>query len=452
MIKLLFILFALYLLLIFIFLVDGADVNQGDEIIRQLKTKQNIFLTGGAGTGKTTLTRDIIKRYEDEGKKVAKLASTGMAATLIGGQTLHSFLDLGIADSLTDLEKRGKLEAKKKIKKLIRSMDLVVIDEISMVSAELMDLIRLRLLQSEYKGALFIVGDFLQLPPVVKGYRALHFAFESESWRRFAFKTVTLTRNFRTDDETFIEILNAVRFARVGEREHLYLHNLIKPVGEDLSQFTFLYGKNASAQRHNQTQLAYIDSEEFAFETQIVRHDAKVPDKAVERFMHDARVEKVLRLKAGAPVLFTRNAWNYFNGERGRIIRIEGKSVYVEKADGYIVKLEPVGISKVLWKEKSVKGKKEMAEVEQFTIYQFPIVLAFAITIHKSQGMSIDDLIIESDEIFAPSQFYVALSRAVSPHRLILKQPGRDWKYLAFVHPKAIEFVENSVTDDEGSV
>lgn len=434
------------------FLVDGADVDQSDKIIGELKAKQNIFLTGGAGVGKTTMTREIIKKYEEEGKKVAKLASTGMAATLIGGQTLHSFLDLGIADSLDDLKRRGKLEAKKKIRKLIWSMELIVIDEISMVSAELMDMIRLRLLQSEFNGTILAVGDFLQLPPVVKGYGVLHFAFESESWQRFAFKTVTLTKNYRTDDKEFIEILNAVRFARVGEREHLYLHNLIKPIGENLSQFTFLYGKNASAQQHNQMQLAYIDSKEFAFETQIVRHDAKVPDKTIERFMNDARVEKVLRLKVGAPVLFTRNAWNYFNGERGRINRIEKQMIYIEKADGFIVKLEPVGISKEIWKEKSVAGKKEMVEVEQFTIYQFPIVLAFAITIHKSQGMSIDDLIIESDEIFAPSQFYVALSRAVSPHRLILKQPSRNWKHLAFVHPKAIEFVANSVNDDAGLV
>ncbi len=99
-------------------------------------------------------------------------------------------------------------------------------------------------------------------------------------------------------------------------------------------------------------------------------------------------------------------------------------------------------MSKHKWEEKSIEGKKEMVEVAQFTIHQFPIALAFAITIHKSQGMSIDDLIIESNEIFAPSQFYVALSRAVSPHRLTLIQPGKDWKYLAFVHEKALSFVK----------
>ena len=241
-----------------------------------------------------------------------------------------------------------------------------------------------------------------------------------------------------------------MRFARIGDEEHLYLHNLIKPIGEDLSQYTFLYGKNVSARQHNVTQLAFIDSDELAYEAQLVRHDSKVTDKVIERFYLDARIEHTLRLKVGAPVLFTRNAWNYFNGERGRIIKVDKNVIYVQKHDGYVVKLEPVGISKSKWEEKTVAGKKEMVEVSQFTIYQYPIVLAFAITIHKSQGMSIDDLIIETNEIFAPSQFYVALSRAVSPHRLILEQPSKDWRFLAFVHEKALNFVLGREKKKEG--
>ncbi len=416
-----------------------------DILLEQLHAKQNIFLTGGAGVGKTTTTRAIINAFEEEGKKVAKLASTGMAATLIGGQTLHSFLDLGIADSLSDLTKRGKFNTKKKIKKLIGTMDLLVIDEISMVSAELMEMIYHRIVESDFKGSVLVVGDFLQLPPVVRGYGAIRFAFESEAWKELNFIQVTLNVNYRTDDTDFIEILDAVRYAQVDEKEHLYLHNLIKPIGDDLSHYTFLYGKNISASRHNQTQLEFIDEDEVSFESQVVRHNPKTEDKEIERFFNDARIEQDLRIKIGAPVLFTRNAWNYFNGERGRIVRADSNTVYVEKADGYVVKLERAAVSKHKWEEKSIEGKKEMVEVAQFTIHQFPIALAFAITIHKSQGMSIDDLIIESNEIFAPSQFYVALSRAVSPHRLTLIQPSKDWKYLAFVHEKALSFVKQSV-------
>ncbi|MEA1919596.1 MAG: AAA family ATPase [Campylobacterota bacterium] len=416
-----------------------------ESLLTLLHSESNLFLTGGAGVGKTTMTRAVISHFESEAKKVAKLASTGMAATLIGGQTLHSFFDLGICNDVDDLERQGKSHLKKKIHKLIGSMDLIIIDEISMVSASLFEMIRLRLLQAEYQGVIMVVGDFLQLPPVVRGFGEVMFAFESESWERFAFKTITLTEVYRTEDRDFIKILNAVRFSEVGEYEHYYLHQLIKPIPEEVIKHTFLYGKNISASRHNEEQLSFIESDERSYDAQIVRHDKSAKDKEIERFFDDARIEKKMRLKVGAPVLFTRNAWNYFNGERGTLIKMDETALHVRKADGIIVKLETVAMSKSVWKEKTIKGKKELVETPLFSIYQFPLQLAFAITIHKSQGMSLEDLIIDTTEIFAPSQFYVALSRTVSPHRLILKQPLKDWKYLAFVNEKALKFVREGL-------
>ena len=154
-------------------------MNYLKDIIEKLKNQKNVFITGGAGVGKTTITKDIIKEYEAEAKKVAKLASTGMAATLIGGQTLHSFLDLGIAANLKELELNSKLEISKKVKKIISSMDLIVIDEISMVSDTLLDMINLRLRQADFKGSVLVVGDFWQLLPVVRGYGEVNFEFES---------------------------------------------------------------------------------------------------------------------------------------------------------------------------------------------------------------------------------------------------------------------------------
>jgi len=412
-----------------------------NKVLSKLQQQQNIFLTGGAGVGKTTITKAIINNFEEVGKKVAKLASTGMAATLIGGQTLHSFLDLGICDSQEDLERRGKLEPKKRTKKIVHAIDLMVIDEISMVSDALMQMIQLRLVQCDFNGVILLVGDFLQLPPVSRGNANIAFAFESMAWEDFGFETVILTHNYRTSDADFTEVLNAVRFGNVGEEEHYYLHHLIKPVGEDLSKYTYLYGKNISAQRHNKEQLEFIDSDEMTYEAQVIRHDKAVKDQEIERFFNDARVDPNLQLKVGAPILFTRNAWNYHNGERGRVIKMSDNVLHVEKADGVVVKLERSDMSKTTWKEKTIEGKKEFVEVPVFTLYQFPVALGFAITIHKSQGMSIDDLIIETTEIFAPSQFYVALSRATSPHRLILKQPNTNWVNLAFVSDKAKAFV-----------
>jgi len=411
-------------------------------ISEKLKNKQNIFLTGGAGVGKTTITKNIIELYEEDAKKVAKLASTGMAATLINGQTLHSFLDLGIASDLDDLERNGKSEIKKKVKKLLASMDLIVIDEISMVSDTLLEMIQFRLNQAGFSGSLLVVGDFLQLPPVVRGYAEVKFAFESESWEEFDFETITLTHIYRTDDKEFIELLSSVRDGFVDENIHNNLNNFIKPLPEDKSEFTFLFGKNNSAAMHNKEQLEYIDNELFLKEAQIIKHQKSAKDLEVKRFMDDARIEQELALKIDAPVLFTRNSWNYFNGERGVVVKVDNAFVYVQKSDGVVVKLEPIAQSKSKWSEKTINGKKEIVEENIFSVYQYPIKLAFAITIHKSQGMSIEDLIIQTNEIFAPSQFYVAISRSSNPARLNLIAPLRQWHEIVFVNNKALNFVK----------
>lgn len=414
------------------------------QLLERFNAGNNVFLTGGAGTGKTTLTRQIIAAFGGEGKKVAKLASTGMAATLIGGQTLHSFFDLGIAEDETDLERRGKLVPKKKIVRLVRQMDLVVIDEISMVSAGVLDMVRLRLLQCGFKGALLVTGDFLQLPPVTRG--DVRFAFEAPSWEQFAFDTVLLEHNWRSEDAAFNAVLNTVRYAKVGEAEHRYLHELIGTTGDDLSRYTFLFGTNRSALRHNSEQLDAVEGERFAFETQRVIRDSGIDTAAVERFMNDARIPPVLELKIGVPVLFTRNSWNYVNGERGVVSKCEQDAVHVRKRDGIVVKLERAATEKTRWEERIVEGERMMVEQAQLTLYQFPVTLAFAITIHKSQGMSISDLVIDTTEIFAPSQFYVALSRATSPQDLMLIQPRVNWADLAFVHPKALAWAAQAGT------
>jgi ATP-dependent exoDNAse (exonuclease V) alpha subunit len=383
----------------------------------------NLFITGGAGSGKTTLTRALIDDAVQKGQSVARLASTGMAATLIGGQTLHSFFDLGIANSQEELERNGKLDPSKKIIKLIRSMQIIVIDEISMVGAPLLDMIRLRLLQSEFSGRVIVVGDFLQLPP---------------SWERLGFETLHLEGSYRTHEAEFLVLLEKVRHARLDEEAHDALEELVKPLNEDMSTMTLLFGKNISAQNHNRSQLEHLNGEIIEVETYVTIHDKKMQDRDVERFMTESRIEPTLALKVGAPILFTRNSWNYYNGERGRITSIEEEIIWIKKADGVSVKVERVDTVKTRWMEKGSTATEE----KLITLSQFPITLAFAITIHKSQGMSLADYVIETNEIFAPSQFYVALSRSVSAHRVTLIKPHRGWEKLCFVHPKAKRFSE----------
>ncbi|MDQ1264403.1 MAG: ATP-dependent helicase [Campylobacterota bacterium] len=417
-------------------------MNYSKEIIKRLSDRENVFLTGGAGVGKTTITRAIIEAYEQDAKKVAKLASTGMAATLIGGQTLHSFFDFGIAGSKTELEQNKKFEISKKVKKLILEMSLVVIDEISMVGDALFEMIELRLMQASYKGAILVVGDFLQLPPVVRGYGEVRFAFESVAWQRFNFHTIELTHIYRTDDIAFIELLSHIRVGNINKEIMYALEAFLTPLPQDVSNHTFLYGKNISASNHNKAQLNYLEGDLFVKEARIILHQKNVKDAEIERFFEDARIEKVLELKIGASVLFSRNSWNYYNGEKGIIVNIDATFIYVQKSSGVIIKLEQTAQSKSVWVEKNLNGKKEVQEENLFSIYQYPVKLSYAITIHKSQGMSIEDLIIQTDEIFAPSQFYVAISRAQNPKRLILIPPKKDWRSIVFVNKKALEFIK----------
>lgn len=407
-----------------------------ENALKILETS-NLFITGGAGSGKTTLTRALIEDAVQKGKSVARLASTGMAAILIGGQTLHSFFDLGIANSQGELERNGKLEPAKKIIKLIRSMQIIVIDEISMVGAPLLDMIRLRLLQAEFSGRLIVVGDFLQLPPVTRGSEPIYFAFESPSWERFGFETIHLEGSYRTHEAEFLTLLEQVRHARIDEAAINALDELVKPLSEDMSAVTLLFGKNISAQNHNRSQLEHLHGEIVELSTYVTIHDKKMQERDVERFMVESRIEPVLALKVGAPILFTRNAWNYYNGERGMITSIEEDVIWVKKSDGVSVKVESVDTTKTRWVEKGSTASEE----KLITLSQFPITLAFAITIHKSQGMSLADYVIETNEIFAPSQFYVALSRSVSAHRVTLIRPNRGWEKLCFVHPKAKRFL-----------
>lgn len=418
-------------------------------LLNHLNNNQNIFLTGGAGVGKTTLVNDIIEAYEKDSKNIAKLASTGMAATLINGQTLHSFFDLGIYNNILELEQSSKIKITKKLKNLISSISLIIIDEISMISASVFDLIRFRLQQAEYGGNILIVGDFLQLPPVVRGFDSVDFAFESDSWRKLNLLTVELKINYRVDDNQFVSLLNTIRFGIVDSVSSEILDSFVKPFTDDLKNFTLLFGKNSSANAHNKRQLSYIDSDLYMKKCEIIKHDESVLDKQIDRYIEDSRVIKELELKIGIPVLFTKNAWNYFNGERGLIINVDERYVYVQKQDSTIIKLEQVAQHKIIWIEQENEGKKDIVEKKLFTIYQYPIVLAFAITIHKSQGMSIKDLIIETNEIFAPSQFYVALSRVTSQKRLILIKPKKSWRDLVFVDKKAVEFTLSNKPREE---
>jgi len=431
-------------------------VQSADEISEQLLEGKNIFLTGGAGVGKTYTTKKIIDIFTSNEKNVIKLASTAMAATHIGGQTLHSFFRFGISSNIYDLQENMKYDIDTTLKKLLQKSDLIIIDEISMVSAGIMEMIRLRLTQSNYIGALLVVGDFLQLPPVIKRrditeFQTLHpmvdiqgifgFAFESDAWELFNFEVVELTQVHRTDNASFMLVLNDIRHGKFANRHAKYLSNIMKEPDSEI-EYTWLYARNSEVSIHNEKSLNELLGDVLAIEADVEEKVEGIKDEEIEKFCNDAKISQNLLLKKGAPVLFTRNSWNYYNGQKGHVINYdEGRDIlFIEDEHGRALKVERESFERKEYVEDMVEDEVVLLQRNRLVIKQFPVVLGYALTIHKSQGMSLNDLVIDARHVFAPSQFYVALSRAISPYRLILIVQKEKLYNLIHADKKALEF------------
>ncbi len=390
------------------------------EVLEALK-HSNVFLTGGAGVGKSYITNEIITDYRKRGKQVVSLGSTGVSAVNIGGFTVHSFFIFGIASNFDELE-AGDKRAKKRLtdlRKILKHTDLIIIDEISMVSANLLDMIAYRLDSYGYLGKVMFVGDFFQLPPIQKQNRRDDifgnklYAFESMAWERFNLTVIELTEMKRTTDAEFTHILSKVRRGICDEEVISYMHKLWN--NEDMQKdSTYLFGRNLEVEQTNRAKINELDTEETIFFANVEMF-SKVNEKKMASWKKMLPVSEQLTLKEGVPILFTVNKWGKFvNGERGILKKIENDYLIVEKSDEYI-RVEKHDFDLL---DMMVKDNGEIETISMATLSQFPLKLAYAVTIHKSQGMSIDNLVCNVDNIFAPSQFYVAISRAIDPKKL----------------------------------
>jgi len=391
------------------------------EVLEALK-HSNVFLTGGAGTGKSYITNEVIAHYRKAGKQVVALGSTGVSAVNIGGFTIHSFFIFGIASDFETLAAQDK-RAKKRLndlKKVLKATDLIIIDEISMVSADLLDMIAYRLNTYGYLGKVLFVGDFFQLPPIQKRFGNSQdifgtklYAFESMAWERFDLSVIELTQMKRTQDAHFTHILSKVRMGICDDEVLDYMHRLWNNEGLKRDP-TYLFGRNEEVERTNRAKLNELESEETILFATLEKSGA-VHEKKLEGWKKMLPVTEQLTLKVGVPVLFTVNKWGKFvNGERGILHSIEEDYLIVEKDDAF-VRVERHDFDLL---DMDVKEDGTIEPVSLATLSQFPLKLAYAVTIHKSQGMSIDNLVCNVDHIFAPSQFYVAISRAVDPQYL----------------------------------
>ncbi len=416
-----------------------------DNICKILE-HDNIFLTGGAGVGKSYTTIKIIDKFKNDGKNVITLGSTGISAVAVNGMTVHSFFVFGIANSLEELD-IGDKKAKHRLselKKIISNTDLIVIDEISMISASLIDMIAYRLDSMDFSGKIMFVGDFFQLSPIVKYkenvglFDSLLFAFESSSWQNFAPITIELTKMHRTHDAQFTKILSKIRKGEVDAQTIEYIKSLEK--NSALENSTYLFGKNEHVEKMNRDKLAELASPAVTLVGQNSSMK-NVHENKILNWQKSLPVPDTLILKVGAPVLFCVNKWGkYANGERGIIKEITSEAIIVEKNDSF-VKVEP-HVFELGEFHANEDGK--LKSITLATMSQFPLKLAYAITIHKSQGMSIDNLVCNVDNIFTPSQFYVALSRATDPKTLKVDYSGDNLEYylkrVISIDPRVVEF------------
>lgn len=412
----------------------------------------NIFLSGGAGVGKSYLTLKLIKTYQNEGKSVIPLGSTGISAVSIGGYTLHSFFAFGLASNLQELRAQDRKNRSRlnELKKVLQKCDLIIIDEISMVSANLFDMIYYRLESLDFSGRLLIVGDFYQLPPIVKKeskselFDDPFYAFESSAWAKLALQPIILTQIKRTKDGVFAKILAKVRRGVCDTEVKEYFNGLLKRDFSLSIEPTYLFGKNSEVESMNREKLAKIQTDEALYFWHIEKFK-NIHEKRLESWSKALPVVKSLHLKIDAPVIFTVNKWGKFvNGQRGVVVELG--------SDYVVVRSNHRDITVYKHDFEMLELNSDTLEAESIAVLsQFPLKLAYAITIHKSQGMSIDSLVCNVDSLFVAGQFYVAISRAVDPKFLKIEYGRNDFNsYLerVIVQNESVESFYRGLSDE----
>lgn len=377
-----------------------------------LKSGHNVFLTGAPGTGKTYVVNQYISYLHEHGVFPALVAPTGIAASHINGQTIHSFFGLGIKDEITE-EDVEKILQKPQVMKNLKKMRVLIIDEISMLSPLLLDAIDLILRSYHVSldpfGGIQVIfsGDFFQLPPV-RSDPQYRFAWQSHAWQRLDPVICYLQKSYRQQDDPLLELLQEIRGQRVSEDSMDMLRKRYRRNPEHTNEPTKLYTHNADIDRINYAQLRLIPGGMETFDAECSGNGINV-----ERIFKSSLVARELDLKKGAQVMFIKNSieQGYINGTMGTVIDFEGreKTPVVETFSGRIIKVQPQE-----WNLEDHNGKI-IASVSQI-----PLKLAWAITVHKSQGMTLDTAEIDLSKTFELGQGYVALSRLKSIHGLKL--------------------------------
>lgn len=402
------------------------------------KTGTSLFLTGKAGTGKTTFLRTLKERSP---KRMVVLAPTGIAAINAGGVTIHSFFQLPLSPyvpgtTFSTKDKKHRYSISKEKRKIMKTVDLLVIDEISMARADLLDAVdatmrRFRDPMKPFGGAqLLLIGDLQQLVPVVtdedwemmKDYYDTPFFFSSKALAETDYKTIELKKVYRQSDSKFLDLLNRIRSNQVDKvvldaLNSRYIPNFQPPKDSNYIRLTTHNRQADIINEHNLEALPGMPK------TYAAKVDGNFPESLYP-------AEQMLTLKPGTQVMFIKNSpeQGFYNGMIGEVVSLGDKEVTVKSKDnGQDIKVTPMEWTNSRYTLND--ETREITETVEGRFIQYPLRLAWAITIHKSQGLTFEHAIIDASRSFAHGQTYVALSRCKTLEGLVLSAP---------IHEKAI--------------
>lgn len=397
----------------------------GDKAIELVMEGKSLFITGKAGTGKTQLLKEIVSRLEAKKRYVAVTAPTGIAAHNADGVTIHSFLHLPLSPYLPGVKIPRLYDLNEDEVRVVRQLQVLIIDEVSMVRCDMMDaaddILRHYRNSKEPFGGVQVVmfGDLFQLMPVadeeeeeqlMEYYESLYF-FGSKVMEELDYAMLELKKIYRQDKRSFVRLLNKIRWGRINavtqEKLDRLFHRDYK-VSEGSHQI-ILTTHNRKSKRINRQKLEAMEGQEWDYQAYT---EGSFPSQEYPTNFH-------LNLKVGARVMFLRNSDEYFNGMLGTVVALDDESIEV-KADenGRIIH-----VKRSTWdfNRYHLNTKTKELEVERVaTFKQYPLKLAWAITIHKSQGLTFDEVVIDAGKAFAAGQVYVALSRCRRLDKIVL--------------------------------